>query len=194
MKACKGLGASPAVALFLLMAKAVYDAHPEQEGPLTAMLTADIRKALGMTTLCPASTATYLSVRREDLADTVLRDTIRKCRQVLDSQRTVDYAKTAVDEIRKARFQSGIPFSFICTYTGHVELGDCAKHVTGFTGYNCTAQTIELFEFNGYFHFQALLGRGTASFSEAICRELKALGVEARISKDAAKLPEESRG
>ncbi len=193
MKVCRNLGASPSILLFLLIAKAVYKAHPEQEGPLTSMLTVDIRKALGMETLAPCSAALYLSVTRQDIQDAMLPETVKECRRVLDSQRSVDYAKTAMDEVqRMGGFQSGIPFTVISTYMGRMELGECAKHITDFTAYNCTTQTVNLFELNGYFRFQILFGKGTASYAAIVCDELKAMGVNARISKEATLLSEEA--
>lgn len=192
LKACRSIGASPSVMLFIVFARAVVSRYASENVRVTSMLTADLRPALDelKESIFGNSAALYLTVTSDELKNEPAKNLAVKLREELNRQRSTEYTKSLVKLMQTGEL-GGYNITGINTYVGHVDFGECDEHITDCFDYNCSAQTINMIEYKGNFNIFISMGMATEDFTAAVGEELKKLGVTTSVRRKTAVIPTE---
>ena len=188
---CKKNGMNPSVMLFVLFAKAVHKLNPDNDLPITANNTMNIRHALGLDMSIMGQTMGNLQcVKHEDM-ELPLDELGKKLRAAFDAQRDMNFILSRVDDMKNGIGSLAFKLSASLQYMGSIKYGDGNKHIKDFTMYGDLHQNIIGYELNGTFSIGLLLGAVSRKYAETILDMLKSSGVNAAISEYTEALPAE---
>lgn len=178
MAECRASGATPAVMLCMLFARAVYHMDESERRRMSFVLTLDQRSALGLKdTLGQCSASALIGASYEELMQGDPQSAAVRLREQLDHQRSADYIKTYITLARTYDILYR-DVSAVISYEGRLDFGECGGHVVGMSLVNNSSNTLHMLELNGSFLLTLQFGDATQRYAEALQKELRCAGIE----------------
>ena len=182
MRFCKENGANPSAMLCVMMARATYLVHPEEQGESVFHLTLSNRKALGLEKyISNAIGLATVYLTREEAENRPLPESVRKIRQDMESQRTKDY-QVSFARLFETYQHAPAYVPGTVTYVGPLDIGSSNCHITDFRMETGADRTAYLAQLNDRFLLMLQYGKATEKYIRALGRVLEDAGVSAEIT------------
>lgn len=190
MSYCKQNSANPSIMLFMLIAKAIFKANPENELPFSSLITMNIRSTLGIDmAIMGQSSALMLDVSKEELVTIPFAELIKQKRFLMNQQRSKDYLLSRAEDMRNGKGFFRHDFTVRLSYFGEFDYGECTQYVRDILTYNETYDEVHMFALNGSFYIDLLFGEASEEYAGLIVDILKEEGVFAKVCESFHGLP-----
>nr|WP_027870894.1 hypothetical protein [[Eubacterium] cellulosolvens] len=192
MEKCREIGANPSSMLGLLMSRAFYELHPEEQKDLFFEITTSARKVFhseGCISNCVSNVVAGAS--REDAVSSDPTGFVRKFRAEMDLQRSDDYVKTM------RLFEGTYGHNYVnkqitLTYIGKVEIGANTEHISNFEMETNATQLVILAQVGQEFTLMLLLGKASQRYLDKVRELLCEAGVDAKEKTKARTIVKDS--
>ncbi len=190
---CKKHGASPSIMMYALFAQTVKNLHPENELPITANNTMNIRRALGLDLSLSGQTMGNLLVATKEDMDLSLSELCQKVRESFNKQRELDFMLSRARDMANQIPSLDFKLTGSLQYMGRQSFGEATKHLLHYGVYEDMQSNVLGFELNGVFSIELMLGTVGKKYADEMCAILNAAGVNAKIAEHTEALPSEIR-
>lgn len=202
MKFARENNATPAITAALLISKAIKKIHPETNKPILCNLASDLRSGINMEYTYKNCVGSLGLPYTDEFDGLSFNEQAAACRKIIKEYKNADNLKGEVnkqinlydklDEISSyeekkqmmAFFNNLITNTFILSYVGQSELGDCEKYIDSFHTYisGTTGFAIQMLSVGEFITLDFMQSFHTSKYRNSFAEILEELVLEYSIS------------